>query len=459
MSQTPNRLTLACAAMDLCWLAACSHYLMMATTPMAPPLMLWAAAYLSGFLISKGFAAVAHRLIQRLLCQALVWAALAAAVLFQLDLLEWPRGFKSWYWVTLVASITFVFWYRGISLSLYRPAYRSVCQRFDLGLAMFFLLYVVDMLLAVRADLEIPAPFSFAMLLGFFLAGPAAIFIAVHPDRSPHGLSLGLTGRGALMAGGILVVLVCLAAVFLFNPLLMSAAELGTDLVKNTAGPLAPYIVAVLRFFLAPRNTPCRNDTAVKDNDPATIDPTALPAEAGIWGTIAATALGMAILITVGFGLILMAAILIKRLMAKSGPKTGHPGMPFLKRLALVLDLILGAIIHRWRTLTLWWASHRHKDRAARKSFVFLMKWGMRSGLPKSPAETPAEFGRRLGAGFPRVRQEIDLITSAFQDQVFGRMPLPPDTDTSLTRARQAMASPSLWGLRLRTRLRRPDKN
>ena len=80
-----------------------------------------------------------------------------------------------------------------------------------------------------------------------------------------------------------------------------------------------------------------------------------------------------------------------------------------------------------------------------------LLIWGRHSGLPHNPSETPIEYCSRLGHHFPRLRDEISLITKLFNEVVYGERRA---DKIQLDRALQAwkkFRSPRLWPVRLKT--------
>lgn len=429
-------------------MAATAHYIFNSTTSMASPIILWVAIYVSGYMLSAGFKTIDHRVFQRVFVQILVWGGLTAAVIYRLDIWYFPGDVLSWYHAFLGISTTAFFWLRGAMRASRQITYKSVCNQFDLGFGMFLSLYVIDMMVAVKAGVETGNRFSFFMLLCFFLAGPLAIFLAIHPEKASDGFPPGPRGHGVLFAGAVLVVILCLSGVFILNPMLTSAAEMGGDLIKQAAGPLSPYCIAVLKFLFAPRSMSAKPSGLTDQSGSPPPGGNAVIPDAGLFSTVMVYSLAAVFIMGMAVLLLFLFYLIYKRLAAES-PTDHRSGMKqswtdWLKKMVMAAFLFAGNML-----------SFRKKNRTAQQGFVFLMKWGKRSGLPKWSSETPDEYAGRLGRSFSELKTEIELISSLFQKEKFGLIQPEPLKIREMASARQKMTHPSFWFPRLRCRFSR----
>jgi hypothetical protein len=71
-----------------------------------------------------------------------------------------------------------------------------------------------------------------------------------------------------------------------------------------------------------------------------------------------------------------------------------------------------------------------------------LLRWGRRGGLPRRPAETPREYGDRLGDFYPFFKEEIYLIIQGYQEEVYGELDLPAEQGGLIRQAIRRLAAP-----------------
>lgn len=63
----------------------------------------------------------------------------------------------------------------------------------------------------------------------------------------------------------------------------------------------------------------------------------------------------------------------------------------------------------------------------ARAAYRALLRWAREHGLPRAPAETPAEFARRLAAVLPAGAPDYQVLTAAYERARYGGQPTRPD--------------------------------
>jgi hypothetical protein len=108
-----------------------------------------------------------------------------------------------------------------------------------------------------------------------------------------------------------------------------------------------------------------------------------------------------------------------------------------------------------WNTLVLLYRRLLLSIKGYKKAselYAVLLRWGQRSGLASLIHETPLEFGGRLDKCFPRLKNEIDVIVSTFNREVYGETTISSEGMKKALSAWHTLRSPSHWPLRLKTR-------
>lgn len=443
--QTPVKRHLLCAVMELCWITACSHYIVSATTALACPIPMWGAFYIMGYLFSAGFKPIGHRRGTRFLIQGIIWCCITAAVLYRLGLLQWPRDISSWYQTLLVAGITPVFWHRGGALSGRRITYGAACNQFDLGLAMFSALYLIDLIIGVKIGIKMENHFAYIMLLCFFLAGPAAIFTAAQPVSRSDGYAPGIGGQGILVTGVILVLFFSLASISLFKPALTYTAELGSDLLKQIVDPLSPYLISLLIFIFSPRGKSPESPVKAKEADNSVLAAAGLESDNILMSILMYGFITFFVVMI--FAILLCLLYLIFRYLSTQSISDHRPD----KRVSLsvMLKAVLKRIVYFIKKVRF----RKDRNRPAIDGYLFMTEWGRRSGFPKVSTETPDEYACRLETHFSDLKNEIRIISHAFQKEVFGRIRTEPEKVDAVINAKKKMKHPAYWPARLRLRL------
>ena len=85
-------------------------------------------------------------------------------------LIEWfsvSRDFIGWFTVGVVLFLALILWVRGIALGRRPPEYRVICSRFDLGVAAFFLLLLIKLLVLIKTNIQLRDPVAELHLFAF----------------------------------------------------------------------------------------------------------------------------------------------------------------------------------------------------------------------------------------------------------------------------------------------------
>jgi len=352
------------------------------------------------------------------------------------------RSLLEWTIIILILFWAVSLWIGGIKLVLKSPDEDTIGSRFDLGAAAFLFLLLIRLIMIVKGVAVGHGDGLELSFLAFFVFGILGLGMVRYTDSPRRTYIATYRGIGVILSFMVFVLLFGGGLVILFLPSLMSAAELGQDVLKAAAKPVAPVLIAVIRFILvkgcrlAPDNT-----SSAKLQDAGLELPVSTGSEAGLleqiltWGFI-----GLGGVIAVLLVWYLIRWVASRRPTDENKPSIWHVIRQWFSLFkALFLSSI--AIINR----------KRRRHQGAEYFFALLLRWGAHCGLPRIPNETPLEYGSRLGKEFPNLGNEMASIIDLFNQTVYGLMD--PDLQR-LTTARLAwyrLRSPFLWPARLKT--------
>lgn len=160
-----------------------------------------------------------------------------------------PRGFLEWLYLILILFWALLFWIGGVTLARRSTSYPTLCSRFDLGIAVFFLLFLTKSLLLIKGGIKIEDPISQLLLFPFFLFSLLAIGLVRNQSTTPRNFLSGYQNIGIIISFTLVVVLFGTGLVLFFLPYLTLSAEVGHDILKVVARPLGGILVSVLRFI------------------------------------------------------------------------------------------------------------------------------------------------------------------------------------------------------------------
>lgn len=439
--------------MEVSWLCAWATFATIGTMRRPFPLVEATIAFVGAFLLTRLSSGRGWRVVWVAAVQAAGLLGASAGVLhglygpgrpllrqaWLLDFLGAARGPADWMLLALVLGWTIAFWIGGGRLAVRPLAYGTACARFDLGLAAFVTLFLVQWFVAANGG-QVEDRISRLFLLPFFVAGLLAIgTIRLRSDGRKAFLA-GYRGLGVFLtfcAGALLLA----ATLVLFSlPYLTLAAEAGLVVLKGAGVLLSPVLLWILRRLFAPQTlradpapAPSRHDlpgipTPGQDSGWLALVEKALLWSAGILIALAAMAL-------VGLCLALLFRFLWSR----------TPGRPERWRPVSLLGWLrrLGRLLAALR-------SRLAGVQRARDGYRALLAWARRSGLPPAPTHTPAEIGARLQQHFPLLRAEIGSIVEAFNEEAYREAVLPAERMAAVRSAWRRLRSPRQWPSRIR---------
>jgi len=444
--------------MDLCWIFAIVAFLFYVLGAGTPPLTgifiaFCCSAALNSFLQGRGW-----RVIMVLATHLLVFSGVLACVFYLSG--EWAAPFFSLEWLReagakfqdpagslfrfLVACFVVLTWVGGVMFSRRSTAYSVITSRFDLGVFIFFLLFLLE----GGAGMQKSALLYF--LFPFFLFSMFTIALAhsrsMGEQNNSHYLASGKTGVvlgicGALLlgAGGILLVL---------TPGMTRLAEVGYALGRQILSPVVNVLLKILSLFYGGRSG------RSMQSDPAGAEAEILVTEmlpeyeVHLWEKYLATGLGVFLALIAVFAVVLGLIYLYRNLMART-PKTltnSKKDFSFKAFLAMVIAFCkkaAGLFLWLWKTkLRAGLFSAPAVKGAGTMGYEKLLRWGRRGGLPRRLAETPREYGDRLEHTYPFFKEEIYLIIHGYQEEVYGELRLPAEQSSRIKQAMRRLTVP-----------------
>jgi hypothetical protein len=345
-----------------------------------------------------------------------------------------------------------MFWVGGMTFARRSTAYSTLCSRFDLGIAAFTLLFLTKFLVLYKGGIKIEDSISQLLFFPFFIFSLLSIGLVRSRTTSSKDFLPGYRGIGVILTFTATVVLFGTALVLFFLPYLTLAAEGGYGVLKTAAKPLGPVFVSILRFIFA-RGTIRPEPSSGSTKGAA--EELVSSAESGSWMDVFEKILGWV------FGGILGITVLIVSCVA----------LFFLFRWLLSRTPMTQKKHGTWYSILLWiqqlrafllacwqWMMHRAKGyKTAVQLYTALRTWGRHSGLPHLLSETPIEYGLRLKHRFPSLKGEIELITKAFNQEVYGEIVVSDRQWVEAKSAWRRLRSPRHWPSRMKSWFLQPQ--
>jgi hypothetical protein len=357
-----------------------------------------------------------------------------------------PRGPWEWFHLILVLFWALLFWLGGVTLARRSIGYSTLCSRFDLGIAAFFLLFLTRSLLLIKGGIRVEDPVSQLLLFPFFLFSLLSIGLVRNQSTTPRNFLSGYQSIGIIISFTLVVLLFGTALVLFFLPYLTLSAEVGHSILKTVARPLAAILVSVLRFIYfhgsiqqEKSSPPPKEGAGNLFSSGESSWWTELLEKILLWvfgsliGLIALAAFGVAVF------------YLFRWLLSRTSSSRKRQSSWYL----------ISLWVERLRIILLSWLrriGRRVKGyRRGAPLYMALLSWGRRSGIPHFPNETPKEYGSRLNHHFPALKREIELIIDAFNREVYGEITLDEQQLGRAQFALRRLRSPLRWPLRIKT--------
>ena len=360
-----------------------------------------------------------------------------------------PHTPLAWVRIVLIVIWTGLFWAGG-GVFARRPAdYAVLRYRFDLGLALFCLVFFIKFLVAMKGGTLPSENTSLYLLCVFFVCALISFGLAGEQGPIHKDFLAPYRGTAVILSFAALVVFAGAGLMLALLPVLTSAADAGLAGLQTILAPLVPVLVSLLRFIFTPK------DRGAELNAPPQGSGEHMPGlaapETSWW--VDALLMGFAgvLVLLLGFLLLfclsLAAGYLLKWLLSKTPP--AETARPELRSILLWLQGLSCFLDGCWNRVL----SIRKKRHSAIFLYAALAGWGRRSGLKRSASETPYEYGERLSASFPGQAEHFQAIIRAFTLECYAqRTPLRSQTEAAW-RAWRRLCRPRLWWSRFRKRL------
>ena len=341
------------------------------------------------------------------------------------------------------------FWYSGYKLIERPNEYLTITSRFDLGIAMLALTFIIT---GVTNTIF---PYSSVLISYYFLFSILAIIISQNlKSLSFKNMQQLNNGRSDRMAFSFVPVLLLLASwiILFFIPQMTSAAQVGYHVLKIVSKPIGYLLLKILCWMFGFQPRP-----AIIDSTDSVGMPMPSP-ESGelswfgnilewifIWGGI----LLFSLLAILAIGSLLYS--LWKWFSLRTDLDLEKRGL--LEELGLWLKHILGEISKFITKVLATLIIFQNKSTNITTLFTKLCRWGRNSGIPKQKFQTPLEYGHQLTFFFSNNAGDISLIIDNFNRERYGQKPTEPQELAETKQAMKRLTSPLKWPSRLLVRL------
>ena len=353
------------------------------------------------------------------------------------------RSVLEWFIFSLNLFLILILWTGGVTLARRPKEYYITCNRFDLGLAAFFALFVIKLIALTKGESMTEDSLSLLFVFPFFLFGLLSIGMARMRGAASKTFLPGYRGIGVIASFVAVVLLGTGGLLLFFLPGLTAAAQMGYRALTVVGRPLVPILIAVLRFAFGPHgNHPA--EVATKSSPLVDWDKIA-PQTHGWWMEFLEKALSWGlwglVLLTLLFALAIAFFYTTKWLISRT-EGSGRQTKSVSSRFAALWAYLVGACMKIFRGV-------RGYQKAA-ELYGALLGWAGHSGFPHHHSETPLEFGTRLNARFPALKPPIELIIDAYNREVYGETVLGSAPLAAANSAWQFLRSPLRWPARFK---------
>lgn len=433
MRNKTSLLAIAAGGMEIAWLYAFTNLFCSLVIPQPFPIQAAILTLVLGFLITRLTEGRGWRIIYILLLHLAGFCLVELSLINHLGLAH-PIGQQEHFALGLVVFWSLMFWLGGRALAHRGLSHRAVCSRFDAGIGAFILFFLLCI------GIEQAHSTGYLLVFSFFFFSILALTLARDQGGGHREYLLGYRGVGLILSFIALVLLLGAGLVFLFLPYLTQAAAAAYGILQQAAAPLVPILITILRFLFRFGTSPPGGEAVPPPGNSGEVLP---PPETSWWMALIERIMGWGLL-----GAAVLAGLLalgwgIWQLIRWLSSSADHGGQPvdiyqYLRSLWL-------AIRERFRKML----QRPHYLTPMARLYAGLLAWGRRRGLPQLPAETPREYGRRLGKYYPDLKGEFEQIVESFNGETYGEIVLDEEELASARRAWRKLSTPIRWFARL----------
>ena len=357
--------------------------------------------------------------------------------------IEGSRSVTEWLILSMNLILIMILLIGGVTLARRPKGYFSACNRFDLGLAAFFALFVIKLVALTKGEMMTEDSLSLLFVFPFFLFGLLSIGMTRMRGAASKSFLPGYRGIGVIASFVAVVLLGTGGLLLFFLPGLTAAAQMGYRALTVVGRPLIPVLIAVIRFVFAPRGT---RPAAVATGSSRLGDwEKLLPQTHSWWMELLEKILGWGLL-----GLMLLAMLAVSAIALFYTLKWLLSRTKVNKRQPEPISLRFAGLWAFWAGVCRKMMCGIRGHQKAAELYGALLGWAGRSGLPHDRSETPLELGMRLNARFPALKSPIELIIDAYNREVYGETVLGAASLAAANTAWQFLRSPLRWPVRFR---------
>jgi hypothetical protein len=348
------------------------------------------------------------------------------------DLFRADQPPQQWAILILNAVWALAFWLSGVLLARRGKTYERLCARFDVGLAAFFALFLVRLVVAANGG-AVDDPISHLFMFPFVVASLVAIGLACTAGDSPTAFLSGHRGAGIFLTFAATALLCAATLTLIALPYLRAASQVGLTGLKAAGHVVSPLFIWILRHLFAPQTL--RTDVGGARSGGSTPDVSGVNAQGGWWVELLEELLGWGLVgavVLAGAAVIGVALFCLCRyLLSRTGRSRPGPRR------------------RRW-LFRLRPRPNRHAAALTATDFyVRLLGWARRSGLPRAAAETAAELGTRLQGRFPPLVAAFAAIVRTYNEEAYREVAPGPAGLAELGAAWRELRRVAHWPARL----------
>ena len=440
--------------MELSWLCAWATFATIGTMGRPFPLVEATIAFVGAFVLTRLSSGRGWRVVWVVGVQAAGLLGVSAGILhglydagrpllrqaWLLDLLGAMRSPADWCLLALSLVWAICFWIGGARLATRPLVYATACSRFDLGLAAFFLLFLVKLLVTVNGG-QVEDPISHLFVLPFFVSSLLTIgMISLRSDGRKAFLP-GYRGLGVFLTFTVGTLLFAAMLMLFSLPYLTLAAEAGLVALKGAGVAMSPILLWVLRRLFAPQTLRVDSAPAPSQHTLPNVPPhgqegwwMVLVEKALLWST--GILLVLAAIALAGLCLYLLLRFLLSRTPGRRDHRKSVSPLVWLRRLTRFLSGL---------------RSRLRGFQCAGGAYRALLAWARRNGLPPVLAQTPSELGARLKERFPSLRAEVGSIVEAFNEEAYREIVVRGERMDEVRSAWRRLRSPRQWPARIKS--------
>ncbi|MFP3927982.1 MAG: DUF4129 domain-containing protein [Desulfobacteraceae bacterium] len=447
-------LRLAAMGMDFVWMAAAAGFALEVTAEQSLPFFFLGGVFVSGAVLG-GF--ISNRDFLRIVKLGAYLAGAAAAVYLAARFwapqggwssefasgsgdLGGPEGaFRSHAAGGVIVFCSALFWLRGIGTGRMPIDRRSLCNRFDGGLAALMVVFLIGLLGRFKGAQGLEWGGAVPLFLIFISVGLPAL--SAGPTGRTGGRRHGPERIWVTALFGVLIGLLGAGIVRVLMPVLVMGADAVYELLKTTSSPVGSVFLSLIKFMFGPRRG--GPEETARSSGPGDEGGFLQGLEVGgAWGF--ERVLGWILIGLLGIALAMAAYVVVMRILKFLFSRSSKiPGLPSAERRGIV-EILFRAVrfLVGLRPLAIL---RGLADPGPVRIYNRMSSWSKLLGIGSRENETAGEFGQRLVRAFPGLSREVRLIIDLANKEAFsGSSPDSGERESAFAAWRR-LRSPRNW--------------